>query len=290
MQRHGRRYNPAAMRFFILVLAVTTCVASAQTPPPVAPLPDIGALPSMPPDTRLPGPDPRQCGPSKFSALCAEGRWLQFSRATIKVTAPRFSGDYSLEQADNGELHVTYRERAADNRRGGEVVLFGTDGVAYRSRDPFPDPGSIIDYTTSNALMMGQLCALLLDLGVLGPPSDVAGPQSIKANNATQYLRTAAPRAALVYGAPWTMTGSVRRASADEIAFNLRLLYTPVDRHGIAIKGKTDSITLAGTVSYAPRRASFPDSFDLFGWKLMKLDAPLRGVATLGDAKEAIGP
>ena len=270
--------------------SLAVSLSFAQTPPPAAALPNPNALPAMPPVTGLPGPDPRLCGPTKFSALCAAGRWAQFSRMNIKVSAPRYTADYAIEQADNGEMHATYRERASGQERGGEIILIGSEGFAYRSREKFPDPGSIIDYATSNPIMMSQLAALLLDLGVLGPPSEVAAPQPIKATNATQSLRTAAPRIAVLYGAPWTMTGTVRRAGSDAIAFTLRLRYAPVDRHGIAIKGKTDTVTLEGTASYAPRRASFPDSFDLVGWKIMRLDTPVAAAGTLGAAREALGP
>ena len=277
----------------LLVLCAASMAVSpalAQTPPPAASLPNPIALPAVPPPVGLPGPDPRQCGPTKFSALCAAGRWAQFSRMEMKVTAAGYTASYFIEQAENGELHATYRESAKGTDRGGEIILIGSEGFAYRSREKFPDDGSIIDHTTSNPIMMSQLAALLLDLGVLGPPADVSAPQPVKATNATQYLRTAAPRIAVLYGPPWTMTGTVRRSGPDGIGFALRLRYAPVDRYGIAVKGKQDSVVLEGTVSYAPRRESFPDSFDLVGWKVMKLDTKVAPAATLGAAREALGP
>lgn len=278
------------MLFRSLLFVLMAAPAAAQTPPPAAALPNPNALPAPPPLTGLPGPDPRLCGPTKYSALCVEGRWLQFAHIKLKVTATRFAGDYSLEQAANGELHATYRERIGGSERGGEIVLIGTEGFAYRSRDNFPDAGSIIDYATSNPLVMAQLATLLLDLGVLGPPSEVAAPQAIKASNATQNLRTAAPRMALLYGAPWTMTGTVRRTEGETLAFALRLHYTPVDGNGNVVKGKTDDIAIEGTVSYARQRPALPDSLDLVGWKLMRLEVPLAAVSTLGEARQAIGP
>jgi len=278
------------MFFRALLLCLVSLCAVAQTPPPAAPLPSPDALPGAAPLPGLPGADPRQCGPTKYSALCPAGRWAQFSSMTMKVGAPRFAADYTIEQAANGELHATYRERVGDHQRGGEIILIGADGFAYRSREAFPDPGSIIDYMTSNPLMMSSLVALLLDLGVLGPPSDVSAPQAIKAASTTQYLRTPAPRTAILYGAPWSMTGSVRRAEPDTIAFSLRLRYTPVDSNGNAIKGRKETLTVEGKVSYAARREAFPESFDLVGWKLMKLETPQRAVATLGEAREVVGP
>src|SRR5690242_5187648 len=101
------------MPYLVLLFALTTSVAQAQAPPRGAPLPDLSALPTAPPDLRLPGPDPRECGPTKFSALCAEGRWLQFARIAMKGAGPKFAADYTIDQAVNGEMHATYRERVA---------------------------------------------------------------------------------------------------------------------------------------------------------------------------------
>ena len=101
--------------------------------------------------------------------------------------------------------------------------------------------------------MMSQLAALLLDLGVIGPPADVTAPRTITASSRTQYIRTSAPRQAVLYGAPWNMTGTVRSAGADKVGFNLRLRFRPVDRNGNAIASKTDTITLEGVASFAPR-------------------------------------
>src|SRR5690348_744172 len=95
---------------FFLVLAVLALGAQAQTPPPVAPLPDASALPD-PGRARLPGADHRECGPTQWSALCAAGRWALFSHMDLRVTAPAFSARYELEPAANGELHATYREQ-----------------------------------------------------------------------------------------------------------------------------------------------------------------------------------
>ena len=85
------------------------------------------------------------------------------------------------------------------------------------------------------------------------------------------------------------MTGTVRPAGPNEVAFSLKLDYRPVDRQGKA-QAKSDSVSLQGVVSYAPRRASLPDTFDLTGWKILRDDQPLPGVATLADARSAAGP
>ena len=279
------------LRAFLTVASLAVC-AHAQTPPPAAPLPDVGGLPKAPANTRMPGADHRQCGPTKWSALCAEGRWTQFSHIELRVTIPGFNARYEIEQAGNGEMHATYREQIGKDTRGGEIVIFGIDGFAYRSRDDYPNPGDVIDYALSSPLMMSQLAALLLDLGVIGPPSDVTAPRNISASSSKQYIRTAAPRMALLYGAPWNMTGTVRAAGADKVGFNLRLRFHPVDRNGNAVASKTDVITLEGTATFAAQRASLPDSMDLTGWKVMRAgdNTPRGEAASLKDARDKLGP
>jgi hypothetical protein len=277
------------LRIFPIVASLAVC-AHAQTPPPAAPLPDLSSLPAPPVNPGLPGADHRECGPTKWSALCAEGRWTMFSHIDLRVSAPGFTARYDMEQALNGELHATYREQLGKDSRGGEIVIFGVDGFAYRSRDKFPDPGDAIDYALSSPIMLSQLAALLLDLGVIGPPSDVTAPRAINASSATQYIRTSAPRAALLYGAPWNMTGTVRAAGASKVGFNLRLRFHPVDRNGNAIAGKTDVVTLEGVATYTQPRPTLPDSMDLTGWSVMRAgnNTPLGAAASLKDAREKL--
>lgn len=276
----------------LIVALLCAAGAGAQTPPPAAPLPDASSLPDMPGNLRMPGADHRECGPSKWSALCPAGRWTHFSRIDLDVTAPgSFNARYEIEQAANGEMHVTYREQAGKESRGGEAVLFGAEGLAYRTRETFAEAGNIIDYMLSTPILMSRLSALLLDLGFLGPPSDVNAPQAIKASSETQYLRTDAPRKAILYGAPWSMSGTVRRAGPDKVGFSLRLQYRPVDRNGNAIPGKTETVKLDGTAYYGAPRPALPDSMDLTGWKILRVGdaAPQPAAPTLVEARRALG-
>src|SRR5678815_2543408 len=115
--------------FPAFVLAVLGACAHAQTPSSPATLPDAFQLPSTP-GSALPGVDRRECGPTEWSALCAAGRWALYSRIDLRVTAPRFTAQYEMERAENGEIQATYRERNGSRARGGEIVLFGVDGFA----------------------------------------------------------------------------------------------------------------------------------------------------------------
>ena len=247
------------------------------------------ALPAAPANPSLPGVDSRQCGTTKWSALCAAGRWAQFAALDLTVKTAGFTGTYQVEIAANGEMHVTYREDAHGTRRSGEGVLFGIDGIAYRTRDALPPADAVIDYVFSSPLMMGKLVAVLLDQGVLEAPAEVTAPRSIRAGSTTQFIRADAPRLATLYGPPWSMTGTVKPAGDGRVAFALALRYRPVDAKGVPVAGKTDTLQLDGTVSFAPPRPQLPDTMDVVGWKVMKRDAPVAGVATLAEARAAVG-
>jgi len=256
---------------------------------PVPGFPGSATLPEAPNNQSLPGPNPRHCGPSRHSALCAEGRWAQFANMRVELTAPRFSGAYSMEQPQNGDVHTTYREQAGSTRRGGEIVFINDDAFAFRSRDRFQSPETILDEMMSAPILVTQLAALLLDHGALVGPDEITKPLTFSARNATQYLRTEAPGAAALFGPPWEVTGSVAPAADGALAFRLRLSYRPVDRKGRIQTGKRDTVELTGTVAYGERRKAMSDTFDLVGWKLMLRNSEVDPVKSMGEARQAVG-
>jgi hypothetical protein len=265
----------------------------AQSPPQGAlpTLPDASPAMALPPGAaspRLPGIDPRQCGTSRWAALCAQGRWAQFSRMTVTATIAGFEGNYTVEQADSGEIHVTYRERAGKAQRGGEAIVVSEDSFAYRSRDKFDDPQVILDHIMASPIRLSQLAAVLLDQAVLGPPADVGKTASVAARSTTQFIRTETAYTTTLYGPPWQVTGTVRALSPLQVAFKLRLAYRPVDASGRVLATST-TVDLAGTAIYTQRPKALNESIDLVGWKLMKKDTPMPAVATLRDAREAVG-
>ncbi len=285
----------AALAQFNLPPADTSLPGSRPTaprtgPPPAAPFAAQPMLPA-PDNLGLPGIDQRQCGPTAHHALCARGRWTLFSSIDLRVSAPGFAATYTVEIAQNHEVRATYRETAGGKTRSGEILLVGMDGVAYRTQETFPADASIIDTMISSPLLTAQLAALLLDQGVIGPPADVTSPRTIKAASTTQYIRASAPSAALLFAPPWRMTGSARPgATKSDVAFAMKLAYRPVDAKGAAIAGRTDSLALEGSVSFAPRRETLPDSFDLGGFSVLRDDRKLEAQPTVGALRKAIGP
>lgn len=251
--------------------------------------PEASRLPPAPVNAPLPGVDNRQCGTTRWSALCAAGRWTQFATLDLTVKTAGFTGTYRLEEAANGELHATYREDAHGQRRSGEAVIFGIDGIAFRTRDALPPPDAVIDYLFSSPLMMAKLTAVLLDQGVLEAPTEVTSRRAIRAGSTSQFIRADAPRLATLYGPPWSMTGTVQPTADGRLAFALSLRFRPVDQRGVPVPGKTDTLELSGSVSFADRRPQLPDTMDLLGWKVMKRESPVAGAATLAEARAAVG-
>jgi hypothetical protein len=301
----GGRYNPRMsidrisgwhrLRNLALAALVASTVAGnslAQGAPasasPVPAFPGSATLPEAPNDMRLPGPNPRHCGSTRYSALCAEGRWANFANMRVELKAPRFSGAYSMEQPQNGDVHTTYREQAGSTRRGGEIVFINDDAFAFRSRDRFQTPETILDEMMSTPILVTQLAALLLDQGALVGPGEITTPLPFSARNATQYLRTEAPNAAALFGPPWEVTGSVAPAADGMLAFRLRLSYRPVDRKGRIQAGKRDTVELTGTVAYGERRKAMSDTFDLVGWKLMLRNSEIDPVKSMDEARQAV--
>lgn len=284
------RLSAAARIVAAAALAALATVAAGQAGGPAATvLPGLAAVPKPPADLRLPGPDPRDCGPSQHAALCAMGRWSQFARMEVTLTAGAFSGTYTMERPVNGETLTTYAERTPRGRRGGEVLLLADDAFAYRTREQLPTDDDILDYMLSAPNMAMQLVAVLLDEGVLGGPADVTGRLAISAGSDTQYIRTESPTSAALYGPPWRVTGSIRPGDGGRLAFALRLTFRPVDRTGRLVSGRTETIDLSGHVSFTDRRPAMPDSLDLVGWKIMRGGAPLPAAATLAQARSSVG-
>lgn len=272
------------------VAATLAALAWAEAGGPAATvLPGLAAVPKAPADLRLPGQDPRDCGTSPHAALCAAGRWSQFARMEVTLKAGAFSGTYTMERPDNGEVLTTYAERTPRGRRGGEVLLLADDAFAYRTREQLPTDDDILDYMLGAPNMAMQLVAVLLDEGVLGGPGDVTGRQSIAAGSDTQYIRTETPTTAALYGPPWRVTGTIHPGDAGRLRFSLRLAFRPVDRGGRLAPGRTETVELSGYVSFSDRRPAMPDTFDLAGWKLVRGGQPLPAASTLAQARSSVG-
>jgi hypothetical protein len=272
----------------VCALAGPGAHALAQTlPPPGAP--GASALPPAASNLQLPGVDPRQCGSSKWSALCAEGRWARFAQIRLDVRVGAFSGTYTVEHTGSGEVHGTSLERMDGKLQAGEAVVVGEDAFAFRSRRAATSPDDMLDQIMTSPIVFSDLVAILLEAALPEGPDSITRSHAAKASNPSQFILTQAPGGAALYGAPWNVAGNVRRTDAGTLAFDLEFRFRPVDEAGRASKSKTDTARLTGSVRYADMRERLPDSFDLVGWKLVRAGTLLGDVKTLAEARQAAG-
>lgn len=253
--------------------------------------PAVGAhaLPAPPANTQLPGVDPRQCGSSKWSALCAEGRWARFAQIRFDVRVDAFNGSYTIEHTGSGEAHATSREAMDAKSQSGEAVIVGEDSFAYRSRSASTRPDQMLDQIMTSPLVFSELVAVLLEAALPEGPDGVAATRAVNASSASQFILTQAPGAAVLYGPPWNVGGSLRRSGAKELTFDLRFRFRPVDSAGRPSRSTTRTARLQGSLRYDDMRERLPDTFDLVGWKLVKGGTPLADVRSLGEARQAAG-
>jgi hypothetical protein len=266
----------------------TDAAGSVANPLPAAPA-GGSTLPAAPSNLQLPGVDPRQCGTSKHSALCAEGRWARFAHMKVDVRVGAFNGAYTIEHTGSGEAHATSLERMEGKTQAGEAVIVSEDAFAFRSRRTSASLDDMLDQIMTSPIVFSELAAILLDAALPEGPDGIGRTQAIKAGNATQFVLTQAPGGAVLYGPPWSVTGSVRRGDADAVVFELEFRYRPVDEAGRVARSGTETARLTGATRYGPARDRLPDTFDLVGWKLVRAGAVLGDAKTLAEARQMAG-
>jgi hypothetical protein len=238
---------------------------------------------------QLPGVDPRQCGTSKHAALCAEGRWARFAHLKLDVRVGAFTGTYTLEHTGSGEVHGTSLERMDGKTQAGEAVVVGEDSFAFRSRRTAANPDDMLDQILTSPLVFSELVAILVEAALPEGPESIVRTHAVKAGEASRFILTQAPGGTVLYGPPWTVTGSMRKGDADTLAFELEFRFRPVDEAGRAARSGTETARLSGAVRYAALRERLPDTFDLVGWKLVRAGAVLGDAKTLGEARQMAG-
>ncbi len=129
------------------ILAVAALLAATRSRKSRAPPSGQSPCPRRPRIARLPGVDQRQCGTQQVvravrgrtvDAVLAHGRTGEDRRLHRRLPAG----------ADGRAASCTppIARNCRGKRRGGEAVLFGTEGIAFRTRDKLPPADAVIDY------------------------------------------------------------------------------------------------------------------------------------------------
>jgi hypothetical protein len=148
----------------------------------------------------------------------------------------------------------------------------------------------MLDQIMTSPIVFSELVAVLLEAALPEGPEGIARTHTVKAGSESQFVLTQAPGGAVLYGPPWSVSGTVRRGETGALAFDLDFRYRPVDASGRAAKSGTDTARLSGSARYAPPRERLPDTFDLVGWKLVRAGTLLGAASTLGEARQLAAP
>ena len=194
-----------------------------------------------------------------------------------------------MEIAQNSEVRATYRESAGGRTRSGEILLVGTESVAYRTQEKFPDDVSIIDTMISPPDPHGAARGAPARPGrdrAAGGCDRGSRDQGLEHHPIHPRLgaeRRVALRPAMAddgYRAPGCH--EERRRLRDEARL------PPVDAKGAVVAGRTETSSIDGSMSFAPRRETLPDSFDLSGFSLLRDDKKVEAQPTVGAWRKVI--
>jgi hypothetical protein len=230
--------------------------------------------------------DIRACGPAPHGAWCADGPWSKFASMDFMVSAGNFKADYVVRVPAGGDLYARYDEKRGGKRRKGEILVVGDRAIAFLTGDERDESREIDTQMLSAPLMLSQLVSVLLQTGAPGGEKTFAQTRQVSVQETTRFVLTGVPGAAALYGPPWSVTGTVRRAAPGKVDFSLRFRFTLVDATGAIVPGKTETIALSGTATYPAKREGFPDSFSLAGWQLQQNGADLPEMPTLGAMRQ----
>ncbi len=235
---------------------------------------------------QAPAVPPAACGPPPDGAICAMGAWFDFARLDATTTTGAIVGRFVLQLPAGQEIYAKFHIVAPDGTRGAELVVIGTaETVAANVPPQFEgDPVSLL----GPPMLTGQLVAGLLQVAVPEGPAALKGSRSVRLTEPRRYVVTATPASRAVYGAPWSLSGTVRAVGKGEIAFDVTLRYRRVGRSGVADVNDAAPLKLEGRLSYPAQRSRLPDSLDLDGWRIVRAGSVRDGVATLGELRRAV--
>lgn len=228
---------------------------------------------------------PAECGPPPDGAICVTGPWQEFARADVATTSGAIVGRFMLAYPAGREIHARFDISGSGSTQGAEVIaLANNETIAARVPDAWQGDAAAL---LGPPALTAQLAASLLELALPDGPGSVVAARTVKLAEPHRYLLTATPTQRAAYGAPWTLSGSVRPGKRGEVAFTLTLRYRRVGNSGIADAADAPPLKLVGTLAYAARRSRLPDAFDIAGWRVTLGGDTIDGYATLGELRRA---
>lgn len=195
--------------------------------------------------------------------VTAETRWADPVRVDLGVEFPGdgYHADWELFRCDCGDLLVRSELSVPGEVDRGETLL--VQGRAVMSRgfgEHQAELGSALD---APALMM-QLALRLLERVEPGGPSRVEAPVEVDLLDEINPILLESWSAVGGFQAPWSVSGGISPAGADQRRFDLAFEFTA----GAGSEAQKGQIRLKGLADFSTAAFPVPDSEGLEGWRL----------------------
>jgi hypothetical protein len=207
---------------------------------------------------------------------------------SVSQTVPGRPGSANthFEVGATGDARITVDLRDSSTHTTGTIVLIGGRWMLTRG---FTSAGRKEIEALDVAALNSQLVIVLLTAALPGGPPAPGPPQHVRFAEKANPIRIATATASAVYGAPWTVTGSVTVSGANAPA-TYQLSFTCSEQ------GVAQTMEFAGSAGDAKSPVDLPDSMKLAGWKVRRLSLakepspgstqPPPKAATLGELRQ----
>lgn len=184
--------------------------------------------------------------------ICGAGSpWSSFTQFRVDLRGNDHSGATTMMMHGPGDFSVHIED--APKTRGTIIVL---GGRAMLMKDVQHESGYEID-ALDGPVLMHQLVMTLLDQAFPNGPTSVGASVPIRIVQKERAIRISTPSAGGRLQAPWTLTGTARRAG-DRIEYDLQFVFTA--------EQSTKSLGFTGFWEKAPAAPSLDDHMSLDGW------------------------
>jgi hypothetical protein len=186
--------------------------------------------------------------------------WKAGRRITLEMSEEGAgSARYTFENAANGDFRIEESETLEHGvKRSGTVLMVAGRGMAVRGLDlPKDEEFGVLD----GPFLRLELVRTLLERAVPAGPASVKEPVKVEMREASRAIQVETPTAGAGFLPPWRVTGSVTRASAEEVAVDLSF-QSAISSQGTAAV----AYHFKGTWELGAPAASLPDDTPLAGW------------------------
>jgi len=197
--------------------------------------------------------------------ICAAASPWQGAHAAdlrLQWSEPRDYMRWTFTFASDQDLLIETESREGDEVERGKIMLVG--GRAMLTQGLELEPQYAIDAMDSPILMY-DLVISLLDQAIPEGPEHLLGERSVAITETNRAIRVATPSASGRYEAPWTASGTIRRADAVTVAYSMSFTFD--------VEDQPQTIMLDGTWRKGAQAPVLDEHMNIEGWTLYGLGA-----------------